>query len=153
MMVTHDFLALVILLEVTSPTMKQHFYCVAVSSHAYFFSVTHENAPQWLPTGQTFVESTITTLLTYPTTWCTVPPDARATPKPPFFFHPQNPTNIAAIDPILATLESLKLAESIDYTATARKYGVSRLTLSKRHRGITGSCAQQTENARNLNTT
>ena len=60
---------------------------------------------------------------------------------------------MAAIDPISATLESLKLAESIDYTATARKYGVSRSTLSKRHRGITGSRAQQTENARNLNTT
>ncbi|XTI87387.1 hypothetical protein V2W45_411995 [Cenococcum geophilum] len=54
---------------------------------------------------------------------------------------------------INAALEALKLADSIDYTATAKKFGVNRSTLSKRHRGVQGSCEAKAEKSRNLNNT
>lgn len=58
------------------------------------------------------------------------------------------------MDPLeaaIASLESLKLGESINYTQVAKKFGVDRSTLSRRHRGVTGSREQKTENERLLN--
>ena len=60
---------------------------------------------------------------------------------------------MAPIDRIEAALESLKLADSINYTKTAEEFGVDRTTLSKRHRGVQGSREAQKEKERALNTT
>jgi hypothetical protein len=43
--------------------------------------------------------------------------------------------NMSPIDDALASLESLKPGESINYTQVANKYGCDRSTLSRRHRG------------------
>jgi uncharacterized protein YerC len=46
------------------------------------------------------------------------------------------------MDPLeatLAALKSLKLGESPNYTWIAKEYGVSRTTLSRRHRGVQGT--------------
>ena len=56
--VTQDCSTLVIVSEVTSPTMKHHFYCVAVSCHAYTLGSLRTNALQRLRTWRTSVEST-----------------------------------------------------------------------------------------------
>jgi hypothetical protein len=50
--------------------------------------------------------------------------------------------NMGAIDLALAALQS---SEVINYAATAKEYGVDRSTLSRRHRGVTGSKAQATD--------
>jgi len=60
------------------------------------------------------------------------------------------------MDPIEAALESLKslkLGEKPNYTAIAKKYGVGRSTLSRRHRGLQGTHAQKVNFMRLLNTT
>ena len=57
---------------------------------------------------------------------------------------------MTAIDPIAAALESLRLGESIGYSEAAKKFGVDRSTLSRRHRGLTGSCAAKVESSRIL---
>jgi hypothetical protein len=59
------------------------------------------------------------------------------------------------MDPYKATLESLKslkLGETPNYTQTAKKYGVDRTGLSRRHRGVQGTRAEKYENDRLLNT-
>ena len=43
------------------------------------------------------------------------------------------------IDSIDAALAALKLQKSPNYTATAKKFGIDRTTLSRRHRGITAA--------------
>ena len=53
-----------------------------------------------------------------------------------FFPYAHNSAIMAANDKILAALESLKLADSINYTATAKMFSVNRSTLSKRYRGV-----------------
>lgn len=55
------------------------------------------------------------------------------------------------IEAALEEIRSLKLEESINYTAIARKFGVSRVTLSRHHRGIQQSKEEQYEKLRNLN--
>ena len=53
------------------------------------------------------------------------------------------------MDPIeaaLESLESLKPGESPNYTAVAKKYGVQRSTLSRRHRRVTRSYTDKIEN-------
>jgi hypothetical protein len=55
------------------------------------------------------------------------------------------------IEEALAYLESLEPGESINITATAKKYGVERTRLSKRWRGVQGSRTNQYENQRLLN--
>ena len=53
------------------------------------------------------------------------------------------------MDPIeaaLESLESLKPGESPNYTAVAKKYGVQRSTLSRRHRRVTRSHTDKIEN-------
>lgn len=55
------------------------------------------------------------------------------------------------IDAAIASLESLDLGEKPNYAQVARKFGVDRSTLSKRHRGLQGSRTEQYENKRLLN--
>ena len=43
------------------------------------------------------------------------------------------------MDPIDAAFAALKSQKSPNYTATAKKFGVDRTTLSRRHRGITAA--------------
>jgi hypothetical protein len=50
----------------------------------------------------------------------------------------------------LAALDSLKPGECLNYTATAKKFGIGRDALSRRHRGIQGSREQQYGNQQNL---
>ena len=57
------------------------------------------------------------------------------------------------LEAALDALKSLKLGESPNYTTIAKQYGVNRTTLSRRHRGVTGSRAEKISNDRNLNTT
>ena len=45
--------------------------------------------------------------------------------------------NFINMDSIEAALADLKLQETPNYTVTAKKYGVDRTTLSRRHRGVT----------------
>jgi hypothetical protein len=58
------------------------------------------------------------------------------------------------MDPIslaLEDLKSLKPGEKPNYTEIAKKHGVNRVTLSRRHRGVQSSQATQYENQRILN--
>ena len=71
----------------------------------------------------------------------------------PDFSTPYNSTNMASIEAALEALKSLKLGESPNYTLVAKQYGVDRTTLSRRHRGVTGSRTDQISTSRNLNTT
>ena len=57
------------------------------------------------------------------------------------------------IQAALDALKNLKLGETPNYTTIAKQYGVDRSTLSRRHRGVTGSLEEQASNARNLNPT
>jgi hypothetical protein len=50
-------------------------------------------------------------------------------------------TTMSSIEAALAAIASQKKP---DYTAAAKKYGVDRSTLSRRHRGVTGSRADAT---------
>ena len=43
------------------------------------------------------------------------------------------------IDPIEVALAALKSQKTPNYTATAKKFGIDRITLSRRHRGITAA--------------
>ena len=54
------------------------------------------------------------------------------------------------IEAALESLKSLKSGESPNYTATAKKFGCNRSTLSRRHRSVQGTKAEQYENQRNL---
>ncbi|KAF2184556.1 hypothetical protein K469DRAFT_780953 [Zopfia rhizophila CBS 207.26] len=54
------------------------------------------------------------------------------------------------IEAALESLKSLKPGESPNYTATAKNYGCNRSTLSKRHRRVQGTRAEQYENQRYL---
>ena len=60
---------------------------------------------------------------------------------------------MAPIDDALASLESLKPGESINYTQVADKYGCDRNTLSRRHRGVQGTMAKKIENSQLLSDT
>ena len=51
----------------------------------------------------------------------------------------------------LAEIESLEPGEQFSYAQIAKKFGVSRSTLSRRHRGVQGSKKQQYENMQFLN--
>ncbi|EAA64493.1 hypothetical protein AN2382.2 [Aspergillus nidulans FGSC A4] len=51
----------------------------------------------------------------------------------------------------LAEIESLEPGEQFSYAQNAKKFGVSRSTLSRRHRGVQGSKKQQYENMQFLN--
>jgi AraC-like DNA-binding protein len=50
-----------------------------------------------------------------------------------------NVTNMDPIDEAVAAIESLDEGEHFTYTVMADQYGVSRTTLSRRHRQIQGS--------------
>ncbi|KAF2187451.1 hypothetical protein K469DRAFT_114057, partial [Zopfia rhizophila CBS 207.26] len=54
------------------------------------------------------------------------------------------------IEAALESLKSLKPGEPPNYTATAKKFGCNRSTLSRRHRSVQGTKAEQYENQRNL---
>lgn len=58
---------------------------------------------------------------------------------------------MASIEAAIAEIESLKPGEKINYTKTAKEYGISRSTLSRRHRGIQHTRAEQYNNQRILN--
>ena len=58
---------------------------------------------------------------------------------------------MASIEAAIAEIESLKPGEKINYTKTARKYGISRSTLSRRHRGVQHTRAEQYNDQRTLN--
>jgi hypothetical protein len=53
--------------------------------------------------------------------------------------------------PIDDALEDLKSQEHPNYSYTAKKYGIERTKLSRRHRGIIGSKEEATEEKRLLN--
>jgi hypothetical protein len=53
----------------------------------------------------------------------------------------------------LAVLDFLKPGERLNYTATAKKFGIGRDALSRRHRGVQGSREQQYRNQQNLSPT
>ena len=53
----------------------------------------------------------------------------------------------------LESLKSLKPREKPNYMQVAKKYGVERLTLSRRHRGVYGSCVEKVDTSRLLNAT
>ena len=53
----------------------------------------------------------------------------------------------------IESLKSLKLGEKPNYTKIAKEYGVSRTTLSRRHRGIQGTRAAKVDSMRLLNPT
>jgi hypothetical protein len=47
--------------------------------------------------------------------------------------------NISSNDRLQLAIADLKSQESLNYASTARKWNVDRSTLSRRHRGVTGS--------------
>jgi hypothetical protein len=53
----------------------------------------------------------------------------------------------------LESLKSLKPGEKPNYMQVAKKYSVERLTLSRRHRGVQGSCTEKVDISRLLNAT
>jgi len=57
---------------------------------------------------------------------------------------------MGSIEAALAAIELLGPGESINYTAIAKKYGVERSTLSRRHRAITHARADEGINRRKL---
>jgi Tc5 transposase DNA-binding domain len=59
---------------------------------------------------------------------------------------------MATTDPIEAALADLALQESPNYKRTAKKYGVSRTVLSRRHRGLCRSAYKAREFQRLLST-
>jgi hypothetical protein len=61
-----------------------------------------------------------------------------------------NSTNMTPIEAALEAIELLEPGESINYTFFANKYGVSRSTLSRRHRGVQRSRDHQYEEQRIL---
>jgi predicted DNA-binding protein (UPF0251 family) len=50
---------------------------------------------------------------------------------------PHNSTNMAPIDDALAEIESLKHSEELSYKRIAKKHGVWRSTLTRRHQAAT----------------
>ena len=54
------------------------------------------------------------------------------------------------MDAALESLQSLKPGEKANYSQTAKKYGVDRSTLSRRHRGVQGTLNERTDNNRFL---
>ncbi|KAF2179919.1 hypothetical protein K469DRAFT_452292, partial [Zopfia rhizophila CBS 207.26] len=56
-----------------------------------------------------------------------------------------------ALELALEELKSLEPGQKVNFTATAKKYGCDRSTLSKRFRGLQASREQQYENQRHLN--
>jgi hypothetical protein len=69
------------------------------------------------------------------------PRDARAHLTLNLPINPKNSTHTTStnMDPMkaaLAALDSLKPGERLNYTATAKKFGIGRDALSRRHRGI-----------------
>lgn len=55
------------------------------------------------------------------------------------------------IEAALADIESLKPGETLNYTIIAKKHGIDRNTLSRRHRGVQASKTAQYENQQLLN--
>ena len=58
---------------------------------------------------------------------------------------------MASMESALAAIESLRPEERFSYAQIAEKYGVSRTTLSRRHRGVQGSKKAQYANQQLLN--
>jgi transposase-like protein len=55
------------------------------------------------------------------------------------------------MDAAIEAIESLKPGDSINYTKIAKEFGVNRITLSRRHKGIQRSREDQYEDQRVLN--
>ena len=62
-----------------------------------------------------------------------------------------NFTITTAMDKALAAIEALGPGESFTYADIARRYGVQRSTLSRRHRGVEGTSEAQAINQQKLN--
>lgn len=58
--------------------------------------------------------------------------------------------NMDPLDAALQSILSLKPGEKPNYTQIAKKYGVGRDRLARRHRGVQGSRAEKYENERLL---
>jgi hypothetical protein len=56
---------------------------------------------------------------------------------------PHHTTNMSRIEEALAAIESLDEGEHFMYTNIANTYGVSRVTLARRHQGIQASRTEQ----------
>ena len=61
--------------------------------------------------------------------------------------------NMGDIEAALEALKSLEIDEKPNYTKIAEQYGVSRSTLSRRHKGVQGTHAEKCRNQRLLNPT
>ena len=55
------------------------------------------------------------------------------------------------IDEAIEAIESLEPCETFSYTKIAKKYGVVRTTLMRRHKGITASRTTRISNTQKLN--
>jgi hypothetical protein len=64
---------------------------------------------------------------------------------------PHHTTNISRIEEALAAIESLDEGEHFTYTNIANTYGVSRVTLARRHQGIQASRTEQAVKQQLLN--
>jgi hypothetical protein len=69
------------------------------------------------------------------------------TPQSPV---PLTPTNMSPTEDVLAEIESLRSIDSICYTNVAKKHGVWRSTLTRRHQAATLSNASKSINQRKL---
>jgi hypothetical protein len=63
---------------------------------------------------------------------------------------PLTPTDMSPIEDALAEIESLRSIDSICYTNVAKKHGVSRSTLTRKHQATTLSNASKSINQRKL---
>jgi hypothetical protein len=64
---------------------------------------------------------------------------------------PHHTTNMSRIEEALAAIESLDEGEHFTYTNIANTYGVSRVTLARRHQGIQASRTEQAVKQQLLN--
>ena len=58
---------------------------------------------------------------------------------------------MAPIDDAIASIESREPGEKFTYTEVANRFGVNRVTLSRRHRGCQAPRAAEDSNRRHLN--
>ena len=63
--------------------------------------------------------------------------------RTPHSLTPPTIANMELIEAALVAIESLGPGESINYTAIAKKYGIKRSTLSRRHQAIIYTCVDK----------
>jgi O6-methylguanine-DNA--protein-cysteine methyltransferase len=63
---------------------------------------------------------------------------------------PHNSIHISSIEAALAAIETLKPGETVNYQQIAKKYGVVRSTLTRRHQGLSTSRSLEAQNRQAL---